>query len=93
MSLVIAGPVLMTAAASDLAGIESALSAAHAAAPAQTTAVLAAGADEVSAAAFHDGFVRVPAARPGWSATPVTAAPAATLPPTAVPEGPAGTPC
>ena len=50
MSYVIAGPELMTAAASDLAGIESALSAAHAAAATSTTQVLAAGADEVSAA-------------------------------------------
>ena len=50
MSYVIAAPELMTAAASDLAGIESALSAAHAAAGASTTQVLAAAGDEVSAA-------------------------------------------
>ena len=50
MSYVIAAPELMTAAASDLAGIESALSAAHAAAATSTTQVLAAAGDEVSAA-------------------------------------------
>src|SRR6516162_11018563 len=50
MSYVIAAPEVMTAAASDLAGIESALSAAHAAAATSTTQVLAAAGDEVSAA-------------------------------------------
>jgi hypothetical protein len=50
MSFVIAAPEALAAAASNLAGIESALSAANAAAGAHTTAVLAAGADEVSAA-------------------------------------------
>ncbi len=50
MSFVIAAPEMMTAAASDLAGIQSALSEANAAATARTTAVLAVGADEVSAA-------------------------------------------
>src|SRR4051812_9655367 len=49
-SYVIAAPELITAAASDLAGIESALSAAHAAAATSTTQVLAAAADDVSAA-------------------------------------------
>jgi hypothetical protein len=44
------GPEFLTAAASDLAGIGSAISAASAAAAAPTTGVLAAGADEVSAA-------------------------------------------
>jgi hypothetical protein len=50
MSFAIAAPEMMTAAASDLAGIESALSAAHAAAVTSTTQVLAAAGDEVSAA-------------------------------------------
>src|SRR6516225_7747391 len=50
MSFVIAAPEMMAAAASDLAGIESALSAAHAAAATSTTQVLAAAGDEVSAA-------------------------------------------
>ena len=50
MSFVIAAPEMMTAAASDLAGIKSALSAANAAAATQTTSVLAAAEDEVSAA-------------------------------------------
>src|SRR5262245_25673619 len=50
MSFVIVGPQALTAVASDLAGIESALSAAHAAAAASTTQVLAAAGDEVSAA-------------------------------------------
>src|SRR5262249_52939199 len=50
MSYVIAAPEIMTAAASELAGIQSALGAATAAAVTQTRAVLAAGADEVSAA-------------------------------------------
>ena len=50
MSFVIAAPEIMTSAATDLTRIESALSAAHAAAATQTTAVLAAAQDEVSAA-------------------------------------------
>ncbi|OBI52434.1 PE domain-containing protein [Mycobacterium sp. E787] len=50
MSYVIAAPEIMTSAATDLATIGSALSAAHAAAAAQTTGVLAAAEDEVSAA-------------------------------------------
>ncbi|HTQ22699.1 PE domain-containing protein [Mycobacterium sp.] len=48
MSYVISAPEMMTSAATDLAGIESALSAAHAAAATRTTAVPAAAADEVS---------------------------------------------
>ncbi|WP_156748638.1 PE family protein, partial [Mycobacterium sp. E3198] len=50
MSLVIVAPELVTAAATDMESIGSALSAAHAAAAAPTTGILAAGADEVSAA-------------------------------------------
>jgi len=50
MSYVIAAPDVMSATATDLAGIETALSAAHAAAARQTTALLAAAEDEVSAA-------------------------------------------
>ncbi|GAB3022422.1 PE family protein [Mycobacterium bourgelatii] len=50
MSYVFAVPEMMTAAATDLAAIETVLSQASAAASAGTTAVLAAGADEVSAA-------------------------------------------
>ncbi len=50
MSFVIAGPEELSAAASDLAGIGSAISAANAAAAVPTTNVLVAGADEVSAA-------------------------------------------
>ena len=50
MSFVIAAPEMMTGAATDVAGIESALSAAHAAAATSTTQVLAAAGDEVSAA-------------------------------------------
>ena len=50
MSFVSAAPELVTAAAGDLASIRSALSEATAAAAAPTTGVLAAGADEVSAA-------------------------------------------
>jgi hypothetical protein len=49
MSWVIAAPEYVTAAASDLAGIASGLSASNAVAAFPTTAVLAAGADEVSA--------------------------------------------
>jgi hypothetical protein len=50
MSFVHAAPEFVTVAASDLASIGSTLDAAHAAAVAPTTGVLAAGADEVSAA-------------------------------------------
>jgi PE family len=50
MSHVIAAPEMMTAAARDLSNIGSALTAAKAAAAAPTTGVLAAAADEVSAA-------------------------------------------
>jgi PE family len=50
MSFVIAAPEFITAAATDLSHIGSAVSAANAAAAGPTTAVLAAGADEVSAA-------------------------------------------
>jgi triacylglycerol lipase len=50
MSYVIAAPEMMTSAATDLAGIGSNLSAANAAAASQTTGVLAAAEDEVSAA-------------------------------------------
>lgn len=48
MSFFIAAPELMATAATDLAAIESSLSAANAAAAAHTTAVLVAGADQVS---------------------------------------------
>ncbi len=50
MSFVIVAPELMAMAAADLAGIESVLQAAHAAAATSTTQVLAAAGDEVSAA-------------------------------------------
>ena len=50
MSFVIAAPELVTAAATDLANIGSTLNAANAAAATQTTGVLAAAEDEVSAA-------------------------------------------
>ncbi len=50
MSFVIAVPEVVQAAASDLAGIRSALTAANAAAAAPTTSILAAAEDEVSAA-------------------------------------------
>lgn len=50
MSFVIAAPEMIAAAAADLATMSSALSAANAAVAGPTTAVLAAGADEVSAA-------------------------------------------
>ena len=50
MSYVIAAPEMMTSAATDLATIGSDLSAAHTAAAAQTTGVLAAAEDEVSTA-------------------------------------------
>ena len=50
MSLVIAAPEYVTAAASDVAGIGSSLKAAHAAAASSTTSVLGAAEDEVSAA-------------------------------------------
>jgi PE family len=48
MSFVITAPALVDSAATDLAGIGSNVNAANAAAATQTTAVLAAGADEVS---------------------------------------------
>src|SRR5271163_1320027 len=48
MSYVNAAPDFVTAAASDLAGIGSTLDVAHAAAATPTTAILAAGGDEVS---------------------------------------------
>jgi len=50
MSYLVAAPEFLASAASDLAGIGSALSAAHVASAAPTTGVLAAGADEVSVA-------------------------------------------
>ncbi|ORB59556.1 PE family protein, partial [Mycobacterium shinjukuense] len=50
MSFVSVVPELVVATAADLASIGSALDAANAAAAAETTGVLAAGADEVSAA-------------------------------------------
>ncbi len=50
MPYVIAAPEMLTAAATDLAGIESALSAAHSAAATRITAVPAAAEDEVSVA-------------------------------------------
>jgi hypothetical protein len=50
MSYVIAAPEVMAAAASDLTGIGSTLGAAHTAAAAQTTGILAAAEDEVSKA-------------------------------------------
>ena len=50
MSFVLVAPDLVGAASSDLAGIGSAISAAHAAAAVPTTAVAAAAADEVSTA-------------------------------------------
>ncbi len=50
MSYVVAVPEFVASAASDLAGIGSAVSAAHAAAAAPTTGVVAAASDEVSAA-------------------------------------------
>src|SRR5262249_35995877 len=50
MSFVFAMPDLVTSAAADLAGIGSPINAATAAAAAPTTQVMAAGADEVSAA-------------------------------------------
>ena len=53
MSYVIAAPEMMAAAATDLAGIGSMLSAAHTAAAAPTAAVIPAAADEVSASIAH----------------------------------------
>ncbi|WP_261901216.1 PE family protein, partial [Mycobacterium marinum] len=50
MSFVITAPELISAAATDLAGIGSTISAANAAASASTTAIAAAAADEVSTA-------------------------------------------
>ena len=51
MSSLIAAPELITTAATDLANVGSTLNAAHAAAATQTTGVLAAAEDEVSAIA------------------------------------------
>jgi hypothetical protein len=53
MSFVITAPEMMTAAATDLAGIGSALSEAHTAAMAATVGLVPAAADEVSAAVTH----------------------------------------
>ena len=53
MSYVIAAPEMMAAAATDLAGIGSDLSAAHTAAAAPTVALVPAAADEVSAGIAH----------------------------------------
>jgi hypothetical protein len=53
MSLLIAAPESMTAAATDLANIGSALSAAHTAAATPTVAMIPAAADEVSASIAH----------------------------------------
>ena len=53
MSLVIAAPELMEAAATDLATVASRVSAAHMAAEARTVAVMPAAADEVSASIAH----------------------------------------
>ena len=50
MSFVITAPEMLGTAATDLAGLGSTLSAANASAAAQTTGVLAAAEDEVSAA-------------------------------------------
>ena len=50
MSFLIAAPELVSAAATDLSRVGSSITAANAAAAAPTTAVIAAGADEVSAA-------------------------------------------
>jgi len=50
MSYLIAAPEWLAAAATDLASVGSSISAANAAAAAPTTALVAAGADEVSAA-------------------------------------------
>jgi hypothetical protein len=53
MSHMIAAPEMMTAAATDLATIDSSLSAAHTAAAAPTVALAPAAADEVSASIAH----------------------------------------
>jgi hypothetical protein len=53
MSYVIAVPEMMTSAATDLAGVGSALSEAHTAAAAPTVALVPAAADEVSASVTH----------------------------------------
>ena len=70
MSFVNAAPEYVEAAATDLANIGSTINAANAAAAAPTTGVLAAGADEVSAAVC--GTVRRP--RPGYQALSAQAA-------------------
>ncbi len=67
MSYVVAAPDMLATAAADLEGIRSALSAANAAAAAPTSGVLAAGADEVSAAlaslfSGHGGVYQAPSA-------------------------------
>jgi hypothetical protein len=69
MSFVFAVPHVMSTAATELTGIGSALGQANSAAAAQTTAVLAAGADEVSAAvaaifADHGQGIRPSVPRP-----------------------------
>jgi Zn-dependent oligopeptidase len=53
MSYVIAAPEMLTAAAADLATVDSSLSAAHAAAAFPTVALVPAAADEVSASIAH----------------------------------------
>jgi hypothetical protein len=53
MAYVVADPEMMTAAASDLAGIGSNLNAAHMVAAARTNSVIPAAADEVSASIAH----------------------------------------
>src|ERR1700746_2211200 len=53
MSNVIAAPEMLTAAAADLATVDSSLSAAHAAAASPTVALVPAAADEVSASIAH----------------------------------------
>lgn len=62
MSYVLATPEMVAAAANNLAQIGSTLSAANAAALAPTTGVLAAGADEVSAAvaSLFSGHAQAP---------------------------------
>ncbi|POY17771.1 hypothetical protein C3469_27260, partial [Mycobacterium kansasii] len=60
MTFVIAAPEIISSAVSDLADVDSALSAANTAAAVPTTTVLAAGADEVSAAiaSLFAGYAR-----------------------------------
>ena len=68
MSFVIAAPELVTTAATDLANVGSSLSDANAAAATQTTGVLAAAEDEVSAAiaAVVGGVVEDSAGVASW---------------------------